>query len=124
MCIHHAHRSPTERGPHGLNTTHTHPCASARVCTKYRADLCAAYPYPCPLYRLSTSSSDGLGDVRTCTQGAYDAHNLRLVVADMFVDAKARHICSMQETRFDLLGLFMGALWPQARDGDIQIAFF
>ena len=94
------------------------------MCTKYRAALCAAYPYPCPLYRLCTSSSDGIGDVRTCTQGAYDAHNLRLVVADMFVDAKARHICSMQETRFDLLGLFMGALWPQARDGDIQIAFF
>jgi hypothetical protein len=48
----------------------------------------------------------------------------RLVVGDMFVDAKARHICSMQETRLDLLALFLGALWPQARDGDLQMAFF
>lgn len=49
---------------------------------------------------------------------------LQLLLADMFVDAKARHLCSMQETRLDFLALFLGVLWPQAREGDLKVAFF
>ena len=34
--------------------------------------------------------------LRLAELGAFDVHNLRLLLADMYVDAKARHICSMQ----------------------------
>ena len=34
--------------------------------------------------------------LRLAEMGAFDVHNLRLLLADMYVDAKARHICSMQ----------------------------
>ena len=62
--------------------------------------------------------------LRLAESGAFDFHNLQLLLADMFVDAKARHLCSMQETRLDFLALYLGVLWPQARDGDLKIAFF
>ena len=29
-----------------------------------------------------------------------------------------------QETRQDVLALFLAALWPQALEGDLQLAFF
>ena len=60
--------------------------------------------------------------LRNAGRGALDVHNVRVLLLDLWVDAKARTLASMQETRQDLVDLLLGPLAAPLAAGDAKIA--